>query len=229
MGGAETKGQMFGPNWDKVEDFSNLKPSKQVAQFDSAYLGKLGEENISKILTGNLTPAPGWCKDSYLPIFGNQSLPVLCQVNSFLTKTKTSGSPTDCCVLEDPADAECITQCFGKPLIHFLRCRDLSSHFRRSESVLVSVRNSLGAKDPPKLTTPEVGRTSSCLQDILSEAVAIKVSYVFNLALRMTEPYTEVDIDMGELRVSTLREKSGCCLRLRVWDPGIAKPRLRQF
>ena len=150
---------MFGPNWDQVEDLSSLKPSKQVVQFDSANLGKLGEENIFKILTENLTPAPGWCKDSYLHTSGNQSLPVLCPVNSFLTKTKTSGAPTDCCVLEDPADAECITQCFGEPLIHFLRCRDLISHFRRSEPVLVSVMNSLGAKDPPKLTIPEIGRT----------------------------------------------------------------------
>ena len=230
MGGAETKGQMFGPNWDKVEDFSNLKPSKQVAQFDSAYLGKLGEENISKILTGNLTPAPGWCKDSYLPTSGNQSLPVLCPDLTFCTKTKTNGFLTDCCDLEDPADAESITQYCEEPLIHFLRCGDVFSHFRNCESVLADARNSLGAKDPPKLTIPEVGRTSSCFQDIFSVAVAIKVSYLFNLALQMTELYTEVDNDMGKLKVFTHRKKkSGYCVRLCVWDPGIAKPRLRQF
>ena len=94
---------------------------------------------------------------------------------------------------------------------------------------MVSVRNSLGAKDPPKFTTPEVGRTSSCFQDIFSEAVAIKVSYVFNLALLMTELYTEVDNYMGKLKVFTLRQRSGCYARLHVWDPGIAKPRFRQF
>ena len=105
IGGAETKGQMFGPNWDQVEDppdVSNLKTGKESVQFGSTNLGKLGEESISRVLTGNLTPAPVWCKDSYMPPCGNQSLPVLCQVNTFLTKTKTSGSLTDCCVLEDP-------------------------------------------------------------------------------------------------------------------------------
>ena len=94
---------------------------------------------------------------------------------------------------------------------------------------MVSVRNSLGAKDPPKLTTPEVGRTSSCFQNIFSEAGAIKVSYVFNLALLMTELYTEVDMTMGELKDFTLKKMSGWSLRLRVWDPGIAKSRFRQF
>ena len=94
---------------------------------------------------------------------------------------------------------------------------------------MVDARNSLGAKDPPKLTIPEVGRTSSCFQDILSEAVAIKVSYVFNLALLMTELFTEVDMNMGKLKDFTLKKMSGWSLRLRVWDPGIAKSRFRQF
>ena len=227
-GGAETKGQMFGPNWDQVEDLSNLKPSKQVVQFTSANLGELGEELVSNVLYGNLTPAPVWCQDSYLPSFGNQSLPALCQDNTFRTKTKTDGFLTDC-VLQDPADAESITQHCGKPLIHFLRCRDLFSHFRNCESVLVDARNSLGAKDPPKLTIPEVGRTSSCFQDIFSVAVAIKVSYLFNLALQMTELYTEVNSHMGKLNDFTLKKMSGWNLRLHVWDPGIAKSRFRQF
>ena len=52
---------------------------------------------------------------------------------------------------------------------------------------------------------------------------------MFNLALLITELYTEVDIDMGELKVFTLKKMSGWCVRLHVWDPGIAKPRLRQF
>jgi len=94
---------------------------------------------------------------------------------------------------------------------------------------LVDVRNSLGAKDPPKVTIPEVGRTSSCFQDVFSVAVAIKVSYLFNLALLITELYTEVDMTMGELKDFTLKKMSGWSLRLRVWDPGIAKSRFRQF
>ena len=79
------------------------------------------------------------------------------------------------------------------------------------------------------MTILEVGRTSSCFQDVFSVAVAIKVSILFNLALLMAELYTEVDNDMGKLKVFTLREKFGCCVRLRVWDPGIAKSRFRQF
>ena len=188
MGGAETKEQMSDPNWDQVEDPPDLSNLKTDKQFGSANLGKMGEEIISHILTGNPNPPLPWCKDCYLPCSDNSCL--LCQDHTCPTKTKTSSGSTDCRVLEDPADAQSITQYCRDRLIHFLRCGDSISHFRDCEPVLREVRVSTGAKDPPKVTVPEVGTTSSCFQDAFSGTQPSTVSRLFNLALLVTEATT---------------------------------------
>ena len=87
---------------------------------------------------------------------------------------------------------------------------------------MVTVRNSLGAKDPPKVTIPEVRKTSSCSKAAFNRAVAIKVSRLFNLALLMTELNTEVDNDGRDppAHMGENKKMSGCWIKHCIWDPG---------
>ena len=147
------------------------------------------------------------------------------------TKTKTSCPFTNNCVLKYPVEsltrAE-MTQYCGERLIHLLGCMQLIPGPRKCDPVLVNVRTFSGAKGPPNVALPGVGKSFSCPLDVPSGALCVEVSRKFNLALLMTELNAEEDNDsrdspahMGEINFFTLKKMPGCWIKQCIWDPGI--------
>ena len=147
------------------------------------------------------------------------------------TKTKTSCPFTNNCVLKDPVEsltrAE-MTQYCGERLIHLLGCMQLIPGPRKCDPVLVNVRTFSGAKGPPNVALPGVGKSFSCPLDVPSGALCVEVSRKFYLALLMTELNAEEDNDsrdspahMGEINFFTLKKMPGCWIKQCIWDPGI--------
>ena len=90
------------------------------------------------------------------------------------------------------------------------------------------MRTFSGAKGPPNVALPGVGKSFSCPLDVPSGALCVEVNRKFNLALFMTELNTEEDNDsrdspahMGEINFFTLKKVPGCWINQCIWDPGI--------